>query len=432
MNFQKLVSDKVISQHGADWLRLSLDPFNDFSYDVEGFPDQISTQSRVECHISSDSIVAPSTVDWNARVWMNSHATSSYSNTFHPLSTTNFNYDVDVSTSRGNYSTVVVDSFNVGTNPNTGSIAAGTFARAATGTISASSPGRLLAVGIEIHNVTPELYKSGTITCSRMGNFQGSVKCLLDDSTSATPAVVGNVEMDLARLPPSTVASAITRPGTTQWEAAKGAYIFTRLAGTELPIEHLTYRVIGYTTGTLSGMEMTSPVEEDATTARIVPKMATMRHGLDRPFIYLTGLSPETVLNVTTRVYVEYFPDYSDTTRLRLSTPSPAYDAEALRLYGQIAPHLPMAVPVSMNAKGDYFSLVMKLLSNVLKTSAPAYSMIHPAGPAIAQMASMVAAKLAEKNSRQQKQEAKPKKKPQKVGYGTLGGTPGDARRKAK
>jgi hypothetical protein len=413
-NLQQLVSSKKLTTAGADWLRTALDPFHDYARDFEGYPDIVSAKSKVQMATTTISIASPDGNPYSARVWTNPCYGSNATQHFEKITATDDEWiDIDVVSNYGSNLLVVADAWNGASNPDTSAPGA-TFARGAAGYAQYNGPNRIVAMGLEIHNTTPPLYQSGIVTCSRQNNFVRTESRIVDDSTSATPAVPTVQLVQVNKMPPTTASDALVVPGATQWHASKGAYLVAHLAKSELPVEWNTSIIQQYDSGlTCATLESTV-----AHGSMVRPYYDTLRHSFDLPYALLTGLSAESTFQVTVRVFFEYFP--VEASILRYATPSPPFDPKALELYGLVAASLPLAVPVDMNAKGDYFRMVMQAISGALAALAPVTAAIHPSAPVVAQIASEVAKVLAKK-PRRTKPALPPKKK---AGFGSVRGQP--------
>lgn len=419
-NIQQLVERKKLTQDGADWLRLSLDPFHDYARNFEGFPDLVSSKSKVQLKTSTISVSSPDGNPYSARVW----TTPIYSEAdFLVDRATGHNGAIDVNsgTSFGQYGLVVTEAWNGTSDPNSDSTGA-TLKRTGVAGKTSHCSGRLIALGIEVHNTTSPLYRSGLVTCSR---YPGERECStmgVGNTTSAIPYSNSSVHCDL--LPPTTSSTALLVPGATQWEAEKGAYMVAHLASETLPViskEHF-FRAFKtdhphttITCCTNSSLELTSGF--------LYPMNNDGFHSFDLPYMIFEGLSAETSLTVTVRAYTEYFPTHMDADFMPFATPSPRTDMMALKLYGATAPNLPMAVPVNMNAAGDYFKMVMRALSQGIKIISPVIAAAFPELAPVAMLAGS-AARVYDGYAGNQQNSRNQQKKKKSVGFGKVGGQP--------
>lgn len=425
-NFQELTDRKKITKHGADWLRTALDPFHDYAQDFEGFPDKVSMKSRVQCVTSTHTISTPNPAaptEFQARVWLCPWYSAAGPTAFRAVnSATHGEIDINTAISHGTFSgPVVIEAADNGVDLNSAPIAAG-FTRTSIGVKPYPSMGRLIAAGFEVHNTTAAVYQSGTMTCSRgpMTNWQTAVSVV--DTTLGTSRSIAPVHV--VTLPSSDPTAAISVPGSTQWHASQGTYMVAHMAGDNLDVQPgYSQNFVDFTTGdeVRVNSKFVADTAQDAVTGFLFPSYYT-KHGFDMPYALMTGLSAESTLTVTAKLYYETFPR-AGSELVSMATPSPPLDYRALALYGMAAPSLPMAVPVNMNPGGEYFRMVMAAISAALKASAPLLGNIHPALPYAASAGSLVAQGLALPN-RKKKPNNNNKRKPKKkaVGWGRVGG----------
>ncbi len=421
-NIQQLVDAKKISAQGADWLRTALDPFHDYRMNLEGFPDQISDLSRVQLKTSTISITNPGAAAYSARIWVTPFSQSVKDTFARPNAVSSTAIDLTNNTDGGDFGIVVADAWSAGVDPNADSTA--TFSRQAVPASTDGCPGRLIALAVEVHNTTPVLNISGTITCSSLPNRRTQHHCHLHATTMSTGTTQTNYDnVSIHVLPPTASSQAMLVPGSTQWHAKDGGYFVAKLAQPALPVEKETIgTALLSTTNSVASTKYHSGAGFATLSGQLVavPSTNIREHAFNRPYAILEGLSTETTLQVTIRSYFEYFPSHVDDAFMPFATPSPRLDVAALKVYGATAPYLPMAVPVSMNAKGDYFRLVMKALSQGLRIVGPLLAPISPYAPLIAGAASSAAQILSNKPAAK-----KNKKKKNQVGWGTVSGSPG-------
>jgi hypothetical protein len=116
---------------------------------------------------------------------------------------------------------------------------------------------------------------------------------------------------------------------------------------------------------------------------------------------YFTGLSPQTKLTLTLRVFIEVFPAAGNPL-VPLAHPSNPYDAKALQCYQEIMSHMRSGYRVDDNDFGDYFKKAIHAARVVGQVVTP---MLPPGMKQIAQTADAVAAKAEQALSVAQKAE---------------------------
>jgi len=418
MSFQSLVDSKVLTPTGKDWLITALDPFHDNSLMLEGFPDAVSTLSRVTLKTSTMTISSPNGSAYKARVWTG-HTCSDVAPTL-SLASGNSSYLEFDDADGGPIGIVTADAWTGASDPNGDQIGA-TFTRQAVPAKTNDAPGRLIALGIEVHNTTSPLYRQGTVTCSSINTSINHWDAYIKHYLLPADAYQS---VDVHTLPPTDSATALLTPNSTQWEAEEGAYMVARLNSNDLPIDSEKPRFYAWSTngGVVYSKYMNNCSVYD--TSHLIVSNRTGFHGFNRPYMIFEGLSAETTLVVTVRSYVEYFPTFTDATLMPLATPSPPLDVEALKLYSQIAPSLPMAVPVHMNAAGDFFRIVTSIMSRAIPKVVPLLSAFNPMAGQVLSTVGSVAKSV---NKAIQPRKRKQKQKQKQVGWGTLGGSQGSA-----
>lgn len=242
--------------------------------------------------------------------------------------------------------------------------------------------GRVIGVGIEVHNVTPELYRGGTVTVGEIPQSSCTDYPLnlvyrdpIDGGTGFNyNNVVSKVKPLVGR--PDSLYEAMQYPGTRQWEAKDGIYMVLPLITTEnepSTAEYTTPMIEGpLHLESVSGTINTSPIlvcptNPGTTIAKVRHVSGPMKWTpLASKFAYFTGLSAETKLTFNVRVFYESFPTTADRDILPLATPSPDIDPHALALYQHCMTHLPIAVPVGENGLGEWFAQAVVEFSDVV------------------------------------------------------------------
>ena len=260
---------------------------------------------------------------------------------------------------------------------------------------------RLLGLALELHNTTAEIYKQGTITCYRKPVTYSEDAFLVGNlalsSTGVGAAPWGTAATNAcgttpigfpplvceAYLPPANIAAAMAIPGTTQWEAAKGAYsVATMCDASENPLAANSMGYFAYTAGDLSSLPVIGIAQQDAIAVKNVQDVLAstvqpfyqfghsrghefLRTNLNNTGMLITGLSAESTFTLTIKALWEFAPSTlaADQTEslVWLAKQPPRYDPVFMELYQEIARQLPVAVPVGLNPSGEWFQMVTKL-----------------------------------------------------------------------
>lgn len=363
----------------------ALDPFHDYQQTLNGFPDENAAPSFVQCHTQQVSVVPPASAagtTWECFVAYRATDSSDYGAAANYYDPPNWPYVDSVHT--GTYvkpMAGVDDTGQIVGDLWIGCSAAGGYnctplGKPGVGASTDSSytlfsrlsdcPGRVVGVAFEVYNTTADLYKQGSVTCSLYSNntsdstvYYRDLTALSDHENDVTPiaAVRENFPVNEGALR--------SIPGATTWEAKRGAYVIPRLRTNPKPCTPYVYdRARVLTDGTR--VQATCAVRAAAGGFAYYP-YAPSDAGFSPAGAWFTGLSEQTTLRVTFRTLVEYFPP-PGSSLISLASPSPAQDFQALSMYHAAARSAPWAVPVSMNAGGDYFKMVLGILRNVAAT----------------------------------------------------------------
>lgn len=378
-----------LSADGADWLVSALDPYHDVTRMAAGYPDANSGQSVVTCHNWECNITKPaaSAGNWDCHVFTTPF---DYVSTMYEGSETATGCLLEGANSVGHLGLVTVAKADAGQPlfPNANPFVSTNFNMVhAADFWSTLRPGanRIIGWGLELIDTTAKLNQQGGLTAYRMP--QVTKDRVLQFEDNAGPAFAGIAESLVCMSPPATVAQASKYRDTVQWDAPQGAYVVVGQNGVENEVAVTAKQHVAiYQTPDLIGGDviMTQPT---FTTGNAFPAMNftnyTYRH--HKTFrhhqctgVFLTGLANTASFKLRMRFFVENFPRHDDN-YVVLANPSPALDTAALELYSSLISVLPPAVPVSNNAKGDWWRLVYRLLKLVGPTLGAALSSTSPA-----------------------------------------------------
>lgn len=374
----RMVLSKALSPEGRDWFMLAMDPFHDYPHPVAGYPDSDGSHTVVSCFQYALDVVAPPGVvaNWDCHVF-NGPVTHRHELTqFSAVGNTHANFNVTgavlakiqsapltvISAAAGE------DLFQRGNAPWAPLNSQQQYIDMADDAGAGIS--RVIGFGYEIVNTTPEMFKSGTITCYRMPQ-EGATDNNLYTNNAQTNGAVRTVKC--YRSPPPKASDCLVLGGTRSWAASEGAYVAVPLSNVANPLTSAQNVGVHYSADGFD--DVNSNVLADADTYLTVPNnMPQLTAGLvpSRKFIpftttgvFLTGLTPQTSLRVKVKVFVERAPTYSETALAVLATPSAPYDAKVLALYSACVSKLPPAVPVGYNAAGDWWRMILRTVSAV-------------------------------------------------------------------
>lgn len=348
-------SSRVTSE-GKKWLKLAIDPFPDETRTCGGYPDMISSKSNVVPLAITSTISTTLGVPWDCHIAFQGIMDSC------PVVVTNATGNVFSQAGQGatpyNLGGLQVRSAATGTTLDIPTITGNLFPLLPT-----DRPWRLISSGIEVHNMTEPLYRSGKVVCYRQPTVPqekatGSLCTSLVALDSTPTTIITSTPL------PETLANANNIPNSTNWDAEEGAYIVFAQDGPENR-PNVFPEVVGLRPAVKSTSNAVDYFPAIAGTAFHLQASGT--NSLV-PFnncgMYFADLSPQTKLDLVWHLVIEQFPPVTDRTLTALSDPSAAYDPEALVLYSRALRQLPIAVPVSENGLGTFFLEAAKSIAS--------------------------------------------------------------------
>lgn len=432
-----------LTKAGAAWLTLVTDPFHDVTLDHVGYPDSNENLSVISCCQSELAISAPpgSSGTWSALVttWPESNAGQGTSNTVSLLDTTTSSNQI-ASTGEGAgllgpcsvYSfeegiggfNEALPTLNTSLNVDAWIVSAGLAHWNAQNVIAnqmeqlTTAPFRRIASGFEVHNVTPELYLSGSVCVGRTSQTRTleekltynnkevaleqsgltrvgklNSRFVMEDHRfarhtngqkfGATTYAKERCLVMEGQMPPATMALARSRPDSLLWEAKKGCLCVDTMIdennepSAERCLDHVFKNKDQASLGTAIGYQHIV----GASAAGNDSVSVTHPDDFNSSWAFFSGLSHETVLRVTSKVYYEVFPSTFESLLAGLASPSPPYDPKALAVYFRVARRMPPGVPVGQNAHGDWWRKMLGLID----VAAPIISAVPGYGPLISE-----------------------------------------------
>lgn len=361
-----------ITKDGLDWLIAAADPFHDLVRPIEGCPDHCVTKSFVRQHTKTITVAAANDDDkigivssgffGPARTFKTRGTSGSAPSTM--LSAGYTIHPISILSSAAAYDPNFPDYMS----------SSATLEGGFNPVYESEIPARVIALGVEVKDVSNALYKRGSIVAvhsngeniNGVANFYDGTTYYPGISVSATPTLVGSF------------ASATSLKGCYVGKAEDGIYLVSRFNEPQKPRASSEYTQDGSLIASqCGGIPLITQEYEDSKDYVCQPcnadSMLTMTSNTAAwyptgfaPFaIYINGLSESSVLSVTFRSVVEYFPRVDDPTRFGITTISPTFDPNAFIMYHEAMKYMPTAVPVSMNPAGEYFSMVLKVLKRI-------------------------------------------------------------------
>ncbi len=224
---------------------------------------------------------------------------------------------------------------------------------------------RIIAIGLEVHNETAEIYKQGHVITYRVMDEPARYP-VTTITNAAVYSGTYNGTYNAVELiePPVTPTEAFDMPGSLQWEAAKGCYVVPRFNAESVDPQDLRpLAVLARENGGTNWFPLIDTVapfvqlstEQTRTNALLPITLAGA---------YFTGLSSETELTVNLTYYVESFPAVDSTLRRLASSDCPE-DFAALELYTKIVQHMPTGVEVNDNFLGAFVAGIARVAQAV-------------------------------------------------------------------
>ncbi len=375
MNIQELKTK--LRPDSYDWLVSAVDPFHDFEHPIEGAPDACLGRSFTRKFTQTSTISAAAEDDNISLFFTGCHGGSDAM--FYSWGPDGY---CDALAAGVSLYPIMVLRNAVGTQPNFTRYCAGTSTSLGGFTTRqvATVPSRLVSIGVEITDTTQALYRRGTLAVAH---------------ANATAVDGFYTTADVAPVPvhffqpspmPCTMTPLMAHGGAYIGPAAKGVYVQGRMNAIQPPVagryttsNNTTYGfpgkhpLLAENVGTGTNLNLIAPTVNngDALTGANFNVRNTWSDSGFAPFvIQMMGLSVESTFQITVKTTVEYFPTCQFSFELGLATYSPAYDPEAFRIYHEVMRQIPAGVPVSMNAAGDFWRMIVTAARRVMAAGA--------------------------------------------------------------
>lgn len=272
----------------------------------------------------------------------------------------------------------------------------------------------VLSIGFEAINVTPTLYKGGSLiryrqpTQNRLTPLRFYV-----NASGPTNATLARHFVHCMPMPPTTPSYANQYVDSVVDDAEAGTYSMNliqdsdsdfHLAGND---QWFMYNSGEYGTGDpFYGTMWCSGSLVDATYDDDPPGV---NGDFDMTGVYFTGLAPEAVITLKYRVVVSMVPASTTSLYASLAKSTPPYNPKLDELISLIQDNFPPGVPYDMNPHGEWWNHVLDTVSLLAPSLG---SMFGPAGAAAGDIASIAArtAKQVNQNRIKAREEKKAKK----------------------
>lgn len=235
---------------------------------------------------------------------------------------------------------------------------------------------RIVGLGIEVTNTSPEINLSGSVTSYRLDYERVDTQRPWSSANTGTGFHATQTTTSATyRCPPRTSTEATLPPDSVTWLAKDGVYLTVPIYeddGTFCEWSPRTLKLSDHATGgdnclTLvpyaNGLAANSPLTLTTST----PCMR--RANVACSGAYFTGLTPGNTFLIKVRTYLEVFPATTDEL-FPLSTRSPAHDVQLLEAVACTYKKLPVAVPVHYNFSTKWWGMVISALGQGMQLTA--------------------------------------------------------------
>jgi len=400
-----LLGTKQLTPAGLSWLTAATDPFHDNKLpELRGYPDMNTAQTVLQCFQETIAVQKPSTVttgNWDCHIpflpvtWGWDQQSTTTPSALNSIAVT----------ARGQVGTTTIDRVNLYSGYNIITCATGfdwygdtadnfnTDYRVGYPAKGSTGNYRLVAAGLEVHNVTADLYKGGSVTCYRGASQpqqtffkylqalpatiketpyvrQNSKNQLVipradfpGDVESVAGSVIRTLPYQSIQTPPSTIKQAHLYQNTRTWAAEQGVYTIATQSSETNP----------FISARPGNVAVFRPFDASflTTTVSVAPAWVSTNgfetlndgHCFALPFetsgAIFTNLNANSALQVTVRYYVERIPSVLEEDVLQMAAGPAEYDPLALEIYSRAVTDLPVGVPVGENPLGEWFSDVL-------------------------------------------------------------------------
>lgn len=242
-------------------------------------------------------------------------------------------------------------------------------------------PFRVVGGGLEVENITAELFRSGSITAWCAPEPQQAPSTMYIGTSVGTQPVIVHQPTSVQFLtdPPDNPGEARYYPSTISWDAAEGVYMPFRFHDTINPASKVSYVMpvmisddqaddmptwqswANTATTPMNenpiwvpmGMSQSSPIRRD----NILP--ATKIEPMNQMGVMLTGLTKETSLRVRVVYYIETLPASNQIDIVTLAKVMNPPDDKLMQLVIETQAKMPIATKFTDNPLGEWWKKVM-------------------------------------------------------------------------
>lgn len=227
---------------------------------------------------------------------------------------------------------------------------------------------RIAAFGFEVVDVSPALYRGGTLTAFRQESA-GGVDFF--GTVTGTTAVAQDKFMTHFAGYPRDLSECMRIPGSLQWGAEEGSYhvctFDEHLREFESPTPQSVFTTAGTTLGQATQNTFVAGMDSGVTAQSVV------KTHLDMSGSYLSGLNESAVITITLHAVVEIVPRTSSV-MIDFVKPGVPGNSRLMSTYATVKNDLPAAVVKDDNDAGDFFKTMVNLMTPALSVAFPEFS----------------------------------------------------------
>jgi hypothetical protein len=408
----RITSAEGLQDTSRGALTAVLDPFHDAEYRVVGLPDSMASASVTELFKQTFTLTTAQgpTVNWDANIVLDpdvlTRAVAPYNRLMSDGIPTNKFRSAGPAFALAGGLVVYTSVAGVDQNMSIPTVALNkptVPARVSSLVLGLSTPTvqgsyRVFGLSMEIENSTAPLYQQGNVVVWRqpMPNPSDSTTAVIcNDGGAPYTAYASTLVIPQ---PPGSAAEAMLLAGSRQWHAKEGAMVISTPNSGEFPVLNSQCIATMEYEDDPSGVLFNGPNKLEVNGGGDPPIWAmpcSARTPFNQSGAYFTGLSPQTVLNINVRTWIEIFPSQISNPLTPLAQPSAPYDEVFWRIYSECIKDMPPGVMLKENGLGDWLSNIAGKVGNFISPIAKAVSSVasfipHPAAQGIARVADMV------------------------------------------
>lgn len=348
---------KEVPRSTSDAISLVTDPYHDYNLRLSGFPDGKALISAIQRFAGRYDISCPFTLNagetWDFHVFTTPlHSVTPFFAGISSIGT--------VLTMLGNATSNDVGPVNVlYKRYSSAGVVNSTILIALPSTVEADSVmRRTVSLGYEIHNTTPELYKSGSVSVYRQPILDSHADIVFNITSAPVSRTINHVQL-ICQVPYS-IADVQMLPNTRTWEASEGVYSVC------LPHSNNDFSCPIATT-----LLIKAGILDNSYLSTRIDASTVIRHSTFSP-LHCSGVmssrfsdSNQTYV-LDFRQTIETIPSTDNLTLMSFAGTAPSADLGFLKLYKRMINNIPPGVPVHFNEAGDWWRSIISVVKDVL------------------------------------------------------------------